>query len=87
MILSTGGGGSGWSEGCLARGCLLRGGAAPGGEGVPGREPPPGMATAAGGTHPTGMHSCSLFWFRSGLSLFSISQFHVLESNSSVLQV
>ena len=56
------------------------------GEGVPGREPPE-TATAAGGTHLTGMHSCSLFWFRSGLSLFSISQFHVLESNSSVLQV
>ena len=31
------------------------GGSAPGG--VDGE--PPGMATAAGGTHPTGMHSCS----------------------------
>ena len=30
-------------------GCLLRGG-------VPGGDPP--TATAAGGTHPTGMHSC-----------------------------
>ena len=26
--------------------------------GVPGGDNPPGMATAAGGTHPTGMHSC-----------------------------
>ena len=24
----------------------------------PGRRPPPGMTTAADGTHPTGMHSC-----------------------------
>ena len=33
---------------------------APGGvwsQGVPGEEPPQ-TATAAGGTHPTGMHSC-----------------------------
>ena len=65
--------------------CLLRGGVpAPVGRGVPGGETP-GTATAAGGPHPTGMHSCSLFWFKSGLSLFSISQFHVLESHSSVL--
>ena len=34
----------------LTGGCLLGGGAA-GGD-------PPRMATAAGGTHPTGMHSC-----------------------------
>ena len=47
-----------------ARGCLVPGGAwsggwvpGPGGVGVPGGDPP-GMATAAGGTHPTGMHSC-----------------------------
>ena len=26
--------------------------------GVPGGDTPPGTATAAGGTHPTGMHSC-----------------------------
>ena len=26
--------------------------------GVPGGDPPPRTATAAGGTHPTGMHSC-----------------------------
>ena len=26
--------------------------------GVPGGDPPPTMATAAGGMHPTGMHSC-----------------------------
>ena len=31
-------------------GCFLRG--------VPGGDPTPGTATAAGGTHPTGMHSC-----------------------------
>ena len=39
-------------------GCLLPGGVpAPGG--VPGGDPPPPRtATAAGGTHPTGMHSC-----------------------------
>ena len=29
--------------------------------GVPGGDPPPGIAIAAGGTHPTGMHSCLLF--------------------------
>ena len=44
-------GGGAWSRGsapegwCLVlRGCLM--------------ERPPGRATAAGGTHPTGMHSC-----------------------------
>ena len=36
-------------------GGLVLGGSAPGG--VPGGDPP-GTATAAGGTHPTGMHSC-----------------------------
>ena len=48
VCLSTGGGGA-WSGGCLLR----RGGPprVPGGD-------PPGTATAAGGTHPTGMHSC-----------------------------
>ena len=34
--------------GCLLWGCLLPGGCGD----------PPEMATAAGGTHPTGMHSC-----------------------------
>ena len=49
-------------------GCLVRGGAwsrgglsgprgVPGPGGSPGGDPP-GTATAAGGTHPTGMHSC-----------------------------
>ena len=38
--------GGAWSGGCLVMGRL----------GVPGGDPP--MATAAGGTHPTGMHSC-----------------------------
>ena len=32
-------------------------GLGPGSGGGAGRDPP-GMATAAGGTHPTGMHSC-----------------------------
>ena len=68
VILLTGGvctrgvpapGGSG-PGGCLLGGglvpggCLLRGGLV---LGVPGGVPPP-MATAAGSTHPTGMHSC-----------------------------
>ena len=48
-------------------GCLVWGGAwsrevsgprgVPGPGGSPGGDPP-GTATAAGGTHPTGMHSC-----------------------------
>ena len=38
--------------GCLVRGVPARGG------GVPGGDLPP-TATAADGTHPTGMHSCS----------------------------
>ena len=47
-----------WSrEGCLVRGGLLRKrGAWSGGGGAWWRPPP--TATAAGGTHPTGMHSC-----------------------------
>ena len=52
-------------RGVCSRGvCLLPGGvSAPRGGacswGVPGGDPPPpGTATAAGGTHPTGMHSC-----------------------------
>ena len=39
----------------VSEGGLLPG--VPGPEGVPGGDTP-GMATAAGGTHPTGMHSC-----------------------------
>ena len=42
------------------RGCLVLG--VPGPRGLPGERGcvwrPPGMATAVGGTHPTGMHSC-----------------------------
>ena len=56
-VPAPGGGGGG----CLLRrvpalegGCLLQGGLV---RGVPGGDPPP-TATAAGGTHPTGMHSC-----------------------------
>ena len=46
-----GSGGCAWSRGSAwFRGCVT-------GPGGPGGEPPE-MATAAGGTHPTGMHSC-----------------------------
>ena len=59
-------------RGCLVWGCLVPGEGVPGPGGVPGLGGPgpggsgpggawwrpPGMATAAGGTHPTGMHSC-----------------------------
>ena len=38
-------------------------------------ETPPGTATAAGGTHPTGMHSCSYSNFTSGpVFEFSVQQ-------------
>ena len=47
-VPAPGGGGS------APGGICSRGGSAPGG--VPGG--PPGTSTAAGGTHPTGMHSC-----------------------------
>ena len=40
---------------CSRGGCFFLGGSAPGGALV---ETPPGTATAAGGTHPAGMHSC-----------------------------
>ena len=43
---------------------LMGGGVCSGGVPAPGGVPggdPPGTATAAGGTHPTGMHSC--FWY------------------------
>ena len=42
--------GGGWSQG----------GSGPGGAGGD----PPGMATAAGGTHPTGMQSCQIKYFK-----------------------
>ena len=45
------------------RGGVLPGGVLPWGGLLPGGMPggdPPGTATAAGGTHPTGMHSCLL---------------------------
>ena len=55
--------GGAWSQG----GCLLWGVPALGGawggawsRGRRGVDPPPEMATAAGGMHPTGMHSCSI---------------------------
>ena len=53
MILSTGGV-PGLGEVPGLGGCLVPGGGVPGGD-------PPGTATVAGGTHPTGMHSCSQF--------------------------
>ena len=43
-----------WSGGCA----WSRGVPGPGGERVPGGDPSPGTATAADGTHPTGMHTC-----------------------------
>ena len=55
---SWGVGGPGPGGGCLVPGgCLVLGGLLLGDGGVPGGDPP-GMATAAGNTHPTGMHSC-----------------------------
>ena len=57
VILFTGGGGVGaWSRGGVhgpGGVCMVRGGA----------WSPPETATAAGGTHPTGMHSCFSFFF------------------------
>ena len=61
--------GGAWSQGVWCRGvpgaggCVVQGGAwsrgyVPG-RGGPGGDPPPGTATAAGGTHPTGMHCYS----------------------------
>ena len=55
-VCSGGGSAPGW--GLLRGECLLPGVSARG-RGVPGGDPP-GMATAAGGTHPTGMYSCGL---------------------------
>ena len=62
MILLTGGGVIWSGGGCLLGGVSAPRGTAPGWRGVcwggvPGGDPP-GMATAAGGAHPTGMHSC-----------------------------
>ena len=45
--------------GVCSQGVPSLGGSGPGG--VPGGDPP--TVTAAGGTHPTGMHSCILFHF------------------------
>ena len=69
-------------EVCLVPGGLLRGGSAPGGVCSGGvvsqhalrQTPPPGeTATAADGTHPTGMHSC-LCYFRA-YCLIRLSRF------------
>ena len=49
-----------WSQGSGPGGCLVPGGVWS--RGMPGGDPP-GTATAAGGTHPTGMHSCLLNFF------------------------
>ena len=73
MCLSTGAVGGAWSRGVHGPGgvgawyrgvCMVPGGAWSRGEGVHGPggcmvETPP-TATAEGGTHPTGMHSCFL---------------------------
>ena len=65
MILSTGGGV------CSRGGAWPQGGSGPGGVPAPGLVPGPGRgclvetpptATAAGGTHPTGMHSCCMIF-------------------------
>ena len=54
--------GGAWSGGAGCRGCLVPEGPGSGGGGLVLREgclvETPRMATAAGGTHPTGMHSC-----------------------------
>ena len=64
VCLVQGGGGYAWSQGGV---CLVRGLAWSGGWPGPGGgawslgvlvETPSEIATAAGGTHPTGMHSC-----------------------------
>ena len=52
--VSATGGVCSWGGLVPGGGGLLPGGSGPG---VPGGDPP-GTATAAGGTHPTGMHSC-----------------------------
>ena len=51
----------GGGGGCLVLGAWSRGVCA-WSQGGPGRDPPE-MATAAGGTHPTGMHSCYILIF------------------------
>ena len=60
-----------WSQGAALGGCLVPGGMpglgpclVPGGVGIPActvADPSGETATAADGTHPTGMHSCSFF--------------------------
>ena len=50
--------GGAWSRGLVPGGCLVLVGGGAGPRGVPGGDPLPGTATAADGTHPTGMHSC-----------------------------
>ena len=57
--------------GVCSRGGLLRG---EGGllTGRPGGDPP-GTATAAGGTHPTGMHSCFYYVANDSQGLFTLS--------------
>ena len=56
-----GGGGELVPRGCLVRGGLVRG-RVPGPGRVPGGNPLQ-TATAVGGTHPTGMHSCYNIFF------------------------
>ena len=60
----SGAGGVSGPGGVCSGGCLLRGVSGPGGRLLPGGGwvvpggDLPGTATAAGGTHPNGMHSC-----------------------------
>ena len=60
-----------WPGGACSEVACSRGVPAPRGEGMPAPggvwRPPPVTATAAGGTHPTGMHSCSSFFLLLGL--------------------
>ena len=86
-------GGHVWQEACMAGGymlqegacvtrgaCMARGGACMAGGGHVWQERWPEMVTAAGGTHPTGMHSC----FQSSLTTPIPSTFLILMTFSRV---
>ena len=62
--------GDAWSGGCLLPGVPAPGGA---------WWRPPGTATAADGTHPTGIHSCyQMHYFSYSFITIAFSQFHWL---------
>ena len=67
------GGASSWGV-LPSGGCFLPGGLV---------ETPPGTATAAGGTHPTGMHSCSLM----GMPCLTIISGNVQENMLGVYSI